>query len=441
MYKLTMPRRPAYKPRVYPPRRAYVARPRAAPRARAPYKPRANAAAAAPAPRRNKSSGLFSGLGGLAGTALGGPVGGAIGSGLGSLASTLFGFGDYSVKKNSIVNASSQGVPFMHSTDNTIRIKHKEFITDVTATAAFSNQQFAINPGLASTFPFLSSIAQSFTTYSIEGMVFYYKSTSADALNSTNTALGTMVLASQYDVNEPAYTTKQGMEGSSFGNSAPPSKDQIHPIECDTSQNRASIFYVRSGDVPSTGVASSYDLCNFQIASQGVQATSVVGELWCSYDVIFYKPQVTIPRGLGLPGSLLILSGVTNSTPYGTSMTETWNSFGATINHATGTVLTIPANTMGSYIMTCSWTGDSTASLTVGLNTSNTTPIKVWNGNSQSTFQNTGTALNFIFSAAFQLTDPNSVGTLTLHTATLPANVTAATVHVEQMNGNIPTLV
>lgn len=414
------------------------------------YQPRANLAPAvqAPSSKPNGSkwyhkipSGTFSKLAGTAGGFLGGPLGATVGSGLGNLASTILGFGDYSVRKNSILSASATGVPFMHSSDNSIRIKHKEFITDITATTAFSNQQFDVNPGLSGTFPFLSSIARSFTTYSIEGMVFYYKSTSADALNSTNTALGTVILASQYDVNEAQYTTKQEMEGSSFGNSAPPSKDQIHPIECDTSQNRASIFYVRSGDVPASGVKSNFDLCNFQIASSGVQATSVVAELWVSYDVCLYKPQITVPKGLNIPSSLLNLANVTNSAMLGTSMVETWNSLGVTVNHATGTVITIPANNHGTYICEISWTGDSTSSVQIGLTLANATTIPIYQGNSSGVLQTSGTVTNFVITNCFKLTDPNVLATLTYDSATLPANVTSATILISSFNGNIPSLV
>ena len=59
----------------------------------------------------------------------------------------------------------------------------------------FKIDSYLINAANPKTFPWLSQIAANYEQYDIEGMVF-----SADALNSTKTALGTVMMATQYDV-------------------------------------------------------------------------------------------------------------------------------------------------------------------------------------------------------------------------------------------------
>lgn len=70
-------------------------------------------------------------------------------------------------------------------------------MSDVISSSAgvFNGLVYKINPGNPETFPWLSSIASNFEAYRIEGLVFEYKTMSADALNSTNTALGQIILS------------------------------------------------------------------------------------------------------------------------------------------------------------------------------------------------------------------------------------------------------
>lgn len=58
------------------------------------------------------------------------------------------------------------------------------------AAGTFNYSTWQLNPGQKSLFPWLAGIASNFESYKFHGLVFEYKSMSADALNSTNTALG-----------------------------------------------------------------------------------------------------------------------------------------------------------------------------------------------------------------------------------------------------------
>lgn len=276
----------------YAPRR----RARTAPVARRPYRPRVvpqvvEEIIVAPSVAPQKKRGLFSKL--VRGvTKFASPL---VNAGLSILQKKAMakmgmasGHGNYSVSNNTILSPNSQ-IPQFSNLGQSVRCAHREFIQDINSSTAFALQSFSINPGLSGTFPWLSAIANQFEQYKIHGLMFEFRTTSSDALNSTNTALGTMILATEYNVLLPSFTNKQQMENTIFSTSGKPSTTLLHPIECDPSQTPNQPAYIRSG-ATLIGDNRLYDLGNFQIASVGSQASSVVGELWITYDITFYKP-------------------------------------------------------------------------------------------------------------------------------------------------------
>lgn len=241
-------------------------------------------------------SALGSALGGM----IGGPAGMGIGSALGRGAQGLFraitGVGDYKVSSNSLMagpGVAVDSLPKFSNSGRGVRLTHREYIQDITTgsvAGAFNLTKVVIQPAL--TLPWASSVAQQFQEYKIHGMIFEFKSTSSDALNSTNTALGTVVMATQYNVLTPDYTNKQQMDQSEFSCSAKPSQSIIHPIECARGESMLNVLSTRNGPAPtSSSDLRLYDFGNFYIATAGGQAASVtVGELWCSYDIELLKP-------------------------------------------------------------------------------------------------------------------------------------------------------
>jgi len=205
------------------------------------------------------------------------------------------GDGDYMVASNSIVGADT--VPVFSSTHGSTRIRNREYIMDITTSSTpgqFSVTTMPINPSLAETFPWLSIIAQNFEQYRIHGMLFEFKTMSGDALTSTNTALGTVIMATQYNVYNPPFINKQFMENYEFSSSCKPSCSMLHPIECAQYETPTFCHFTRNDDVLAlpAGDLRLYDMGNFSIATQGMQGTSVnVGELWVTYDIELIKPQ------------------------------------------------------------------------------------------------------------------------------------------------------
>lgn len=188
------------------------------------------------------------------------------------------------------------------TTTGGVVIRHREYLRDINSAVDFTNIQFPVNPGITSTFPWLSQIATSFEEYKFRGIVFEFKSMAADVVLSgaASTALGTVIMGTKYNVLESPFTNKFEMENWEYTASCKPSCPLFHPIECKGSQTPVDLLYIRSSNsAPVSGDLRLYDLCNFNVAVQGMQnvttSTSVfttIGELWVTYEVELYKPKL-----------------------------------------------------------------------------------------------------------------------------------------------------
>lgn len=264
-------------------------------------------------------------MGGIAGMTMGGPMGAGLGASLGSAIGSGIGYitgsGDYKVTANACA------VPGFKNSDSTV-ITHREYITDIVSgpnitsgSTAFDIQKFALQPGNAATFPWLASIAANYEEYDIQGMVFAYVATSGESVASTNTALGTVILATEYDPTKPDFVNKQAMENYSFATSAKPSVSQLHAIECAKIRTPVKQLYVRSGSSIGTDVRWS-DFGNFYIATVGCPASgTTLGELWVTYKIKLIKPRLPITVGFGgqIASGVISRAGITTANPFGTS--------------------------------------------------------------------------------------------------------------------------
>lgn len=233
---------------------------------------------------------------------IGARLGAAAGSILQKGFKKLTGFGDYK-ESGSALNMGGDVPQFANGSGSStaqsgsIRVQHREYIQDIQGSTGFNIQSFILNPGLNDTFPWLDALAANFEQYRIRGMAFVYKATCATAVASTNTALGTVVMATQYNANAAAFQNKQQMENYQFAQSGVPFNDITHYIECAKSQTSVSNLYIRTGSVPSGQDARLYDMGIFYLATVGMQAASTIGELWVTYDIELLKPRIISGTG------------------------------------------------------------------------------------------------------------------------------------------------
>jgi len=202
------------------------------------------------------------------------------------------GMGSYSV--NSLINNVDPTMHMRSSGNETgdLVIKHREFICSITpTTAAFESLKFLpLNPGMATTFPWLSQIAKYFEEYEFHQLIFEFKSV---VTTGNASAKGTVLMATQYNAIASAYTTQNQMENSQFSNSGKVADDVIHGVECDPTKVGGNLReYVRSGTV--TNDINGYDHGNFQVATIGANADELIGNLYVTFTVKLSKPKVIV---------------------------------------------------------------------------------------------------------------------------------------------------
>jgi len=298
------------------------------------------------------------------GEELGRNVGGFLGGKAQDMISAWTGFGDYQIKQNSLLKLSP-ATPKIYNPVKSggVIIRHREFLRDITTSStpgAFSITNFALNPGQENTFPFLAQLAANYESYEFMGMIFHYRSMSADALNSTNTALGSVIMATEYDSLASVFSNKADMEAHEFASSCKPSVDMLHPIECARSQSVLSEQYIRVGAPASGSDLRMYDLGRTSIATVGFQAASVnIGELWVTYQVRLLKPRLYAALGSYNGFAHKIWAAYTNASPVGNGPTTVNNDTIGIIT--TGTTITFPISPVPQkYYFWIGWTGTST---------------------------------------------------------------------------------
>lgn len=227
-------------------------------------------------------------------------IGSKLGTYAGKLLGNITGTGDYNVDLptgGSIVDDTM--VPQFIKSDNSreTRIRHREFVGNVFADATagkFKNQSFAINPGVKELFPWLADIARHYDQWKPNGIVVIFKTLTSTYAASQS--LGTVIIASEYDVYDPKFTSKVQMANSEFAVSGNAAQNLLHPVECAIGERMTDLFTVYNGNSYPGDNKRFFDLANLQIASEGCLANQLLGELWVTYDISLYKPQ--IPTGV-----------------------------------------------------------------------------------------------------------------------------------------------
>jgi len=237
------------------------------------------------APRKERSAGSGSGS---TGRSLGSKLGGWVGDMAQKAVMAITGFGDYKVSANTLVTGGSP--PAFAAGKHMTKVCHREFVMNVTSSTGFSiGAAYNISP-ITALFPWLSQMALMFEQYAIRGMIVEFKSTSGTAIASTNTALGSVIIATQYNVLAPAFSTQVQMEAYEYCTSCKPAESMIHPIECAPGLSTLTELYMDSG---LSGDPRFENLGTVYVATTGQQAAGIViGELWVSYEIDLIRPKL-----------------------------------------------------------------------------------------------------------------------------------------------------
>lgn len=321
--------------------------------------------------------------------------------------------------------------------DDAIVISHREYIGDIFTSSSsntFSVNEYKINPGDPVTFPWLSTVAQcSYQQFKLLGCIFEFISTSSDALNSTNTALGAVVACVNYDANDPAFTSRMQMENTSWANCCKPSQNMSIGVECAPRMTamQGMLYVSQNGVLPADADPKTYYLGKMSIATTGFQGTSInIGSLYVTYKVKLFKP-IMLPPLSNANRALYCRSGVTSAIPFGTTAVSTPSASCDTLGLTfTNTTVTIPKARLQNgqrFIYIAEWNHDSGATTNPTASySSGATRFLAWgNTASQSVAYapiQTGTSTRTMMSEFFEINNDNVDCVITWASATFPSN-------------------
>lgn len=298
-----------------------------------------------------------------------------VGSGLGALAkkgwSYLTGGGDYTLHSNSLLlgggsTAGQQVAQIMPSGPREVRIRYKEYLGDVfthpTTPGNFLVTGYPINPGQLLTFPWLAGLASSFEQWSPNGIVFEFRSTSSEYVATQ--ALGSVIMATEYDTLDTVFGNKQEMLNSAYSNEAKPSQQILHGVECARQDSPTHIYYVRTGGVPAGGNIRDYDMGTFYVATQGGAAANLnLGSLYVHYDITFRKetmranPALLLSSRWKLSNSTTLTMGNLFNSTLAIPISEVSNGLGITLGESAGggtpNTINFPPTINSGYFVIC----------------------------------------------------------------------------------------
>jgi len=360
------------------------------------------------------------------GESIGSRLGGLAGKSLGGLISSVTGFGDYEVKSNTLLTQTPDFTN--HAFTN---IVHKEFVGDVFGQKAFTKAaRGAITPINNEMFPWLSKMARCWDEYQINGLLFHYKPTSGVAVGSTSTAIGYVIMSTQYNPYDAEFSSKQAIENYQYTTSSAPYTQQLHAVECDPTVVKQPILSVLGNASIGDKRFTDFGIFNIYTGGGQLDPSQVWGELWVTYDITFYKKA---SRPLSLADHYRGDSGITASLPMGVVVTIDPQS---TLNSSfSGNVLTIPASFYGYLNLIYSYTAtaaDATNALVCTLSTS-ITAVNEFNNDSASTVNGYASS-NAIFQRAFNIV---AGGTITL---TIPSLSITGPISADLMINEMPYL-
>lgn len=171
-----------------------------------------------------------------------------------------------------------------------IIVNNSEFVAGLTpaATNVFAIKSYAIQPGLAGTFPWLATIANSYDGYKIHKLEFEFKT------NVGTATQGHSVQSIDYDAEDDVPSTESEL-AQSYGAVSNAIWQPTTKLKYDVSKNGFyNKHYTRAGDVPPNSDIKTYDSGNFHFGWQS-SSGNMTGTLWVHYTIELYNPQ---PRTL-----------------------------------------------------------------------------------------------------------------------------------------------
>jgi hypothetical protein len=326
-----------------------------------------------------------------------GPIGGHLGGLAGSALSKISGMGDYRIKSNSLMTSQ---VTFGNGN---IVVANREYIGEIYSAVDYTTISYDINPGLATTFPWLAVLAENYQRYDIRGLCFEFNST-AGYLTATQ-AQGVVVMSTQYDPNAPSFVNRREMEAYVYTTSGIVTESQIHCVECDPRDRPLEDMYIRSGNTSDN--LRFDDLGRFTLAVEGCPEEDVLlGELWVTYDVVLQMPRIE-PHGYGSASWCRFSIGAyDNASPLGILTVSPIGTLDCFIDE--NTLYFPPTLDVGYYLIVAAWFGNTVGLSIPVLNFQGCDWTRSWRLDQHHSVESNGTSNRMIVPFIVNVTERNA---------------------------------
>jgi len=194
---------------------------------------------------------------------------------------------------------------------------------------------------VAATFPWLSTVANRFESYSFRKLSFVYETTKSASTN------GSVMGVIDFDASEDPPSTKATMMAFSGATRSAVWQEFKYNSTGANLHKFARERYTRSTALAANLDVKTYDVGNFILGAAGCADTSSVGELYVEYTIELKTPQIALAVASTAPteAQYVYNTTVSNTIFYGTSP----NTFGAA--YATAGVNTLTFLTAGTYVL------------------------------------------------------------------------------------------
>jgi len=169
-----------------------------------------------------------------------------------------------------------------------LTLSHREYVTDLNSNGTGTQMiEFECNPGLPVAFPWLSTLANSFETYSFTKLQYIFVPTLSTSTN------GAIALCPDYDAADDN-STKSKTELMSFQDSIRGNLWSGMTMSCTSSNlHKQKQFFVRSDGLAQNLDIKMYDVLRlYAVLSDALAAGEIIGELWVDYTVQLHTPQL-----------------------------------------------------------------------------------------------------------------------------------------------------
>ncbi len=197
---------------------------------------------------------------------------------------------------------------------------HSEYIADITGnTAPYAiARQVSLNPGLATSFPWLNQIASRFESYKFRKLNFRFMT------ERPTTESGYVALVPDYDPTDPAPESKtSAFQYQSAAKCAP--WENLVQVNLPSNLLKRKEYFVRQGSLTSAENLALYDTGNLWVLVGGNTGSVNLGELWCDYEVELITPQLDSNYGSSDSAKIVGATAQTAALPFGTAPASTFS--------------------------------------------------------------------------------------------------------------------